>query len=146
MYAFARGGVTEAGVWPSSSWSPASWRRPFAAYAGDRFRRDVVLVAGYAAQAATMVATAAVMWADGSAVAVYVVATAAAVAVTFTRPAIGAVLPAATSSPTDLTATNVTLGVLSRLSELVGPAVAALLLAGRRRAGAGVRRDGRGDR
>ena len=39
-------------------------------------------------------------------------------------------LPAATTTPAELTAANVTLGSLSRTSELAGPVIAALLLAG----------------
>jgi MFS family permease len=130
VYAFDRGGVGEAGLVSAIQLAPAVLAAPFAAYAGDRFRIDVVLALGYLAQAVCMAATAAVMWADARAVVVYAAATSAAVAITFSRPAMGAVLPRATSTPADLTAANVTMGVLEYGGALIGPALAAFLLVG----------------
>jgi MFS family permease len=86
VFAFQRGGVAEAGLVAVVQLAPAVVVAPFAAYAGDRFRKDVVLMAGYAVQAATMLATALAMASGASAPIVYGAATAAAVAVTFTGP------------------------------------------------------------
>lgn len=128
VFAFERGGVTEAGVVAAVQLAPAVVVAPFAAYAGDRFRKDVVLMAGYGVQSLTMLGTAAAMAADASGPVVYAAATAATVAVTFTRPAMSALLPAATRTPAELTAGNVVTGVLEHLGVFVGPALAAALL------------------
>ncbi len=130
VFAFSRGGVREAGVVAAVQLAPAVVAAPFAAYAGDRFRIDLVLAVGYVVQAVTMAATAAVMWADAPALVIYAAATAVAVAVTFTRPAMSSLLPSATTNPTDLTAANVTVGVLEYVGVFAGPALAGLLLTG----------------
>jgi len=128
VYAFARGGVAEAGVVAVVQLVPAMLIAPFAAYAGDRFRTDRVLALGYLVQSLAMLATALAMWQEAAAVLVYVLATVVVIAVTFTRPAMGALLPAATATPADLTAANVSLGVLEHLGAFAGPALAGLLL------------------
>ena len=128
VFAFGRGGVGEAGLVAVVQLAPAVAVAPFAAYAGDRFRKDAVLVAGYGAQAVTMLTTGAAMWNSAPAPIVYAAATSAAVAVTFTRPAVGAMLPIATTTPSDLTAANVTMGVLQYFGAFAGPAIAGLLL------------------
>ncbi|MBA3604603.1 MAG: MFS transporter [Acidimicrobiia bacterium] len=130
VFAFTRGGVSEAGVVTVVQLAPAVIVAPFAAYAGDRYRKDLVLAVGYVIQAAAMLATAAAMWADSAAPLVYGAAAATATAVTFTRPAMGALLPAATATPADLTAANVLLGVLEHVGVFLGPALAGLLLQG----------------
>ena len=130
VFAFARGGVGEAGVVMVVQLAPAVVVAPFAAYAGDRFRKDLVLAVGYVAQSACMLGTAVAMWAEAPAGVIYGAATLVAVAVTFTRPAMGALLPAATSSPADLIAANVSVGVLEHLGVFLGPAVAGVLLQG----------------
>ena len=114
------GGVSEAGFVAAVQLAPDGRRRPFAAYCGDRFRRDVVLAVGYLAQSVCMLATATAMWQESPAVVVYAAAASAAVAVTFTRPAMGALLPALTSTPADVTAANVCLGVLEHLGIFSG--------------------------
>ncbi len=130
VFAYDRGGVGEAGVVAIVQLAPAVVVAPLAAYAGDRFRKDVVLAVGYFAQATAMIATATAMWADASAVVIYGAATAAATAVTFTRPAMGALLPAATFTPGDLTAANVLAGVIEHVGVFLGPAVAGLMMLG----------------
>ena len=86
VFAFARGGVAEAGVISVVQLVPGVVAAPFAAYAGDRFRRDIVLVAGYGVQAATCAAAGATMLLGAPVVVVYAATTSAAVAFTFTRP------------------------------------------------------------
>jgi MFS family permease len=128
VFAFDRGGVGEAGLVAVVQLAPAVVVAPFAAYAGDRFRKDVVLAIGYLAQSVCMLATAAAMWLDAPAVVVYGAATSAAVAVTFTRPGIGALLPAVVNDPAELTAANVSLGVLEHLGAFLGPVLAGVLI------------------
>ncbi len=129
VYAYERGGVTEAGLVTVVQLAPAVAIAPFAAYAGDRFRRDRVLAGGYTAQAVGMAVTALSMSAGAGPVGVYGAATLTAVSITFTRPAMGAILPAVTRTPADLTAANVAMGFLEHTGMFVGPLVAAGLLA-----------------
>ncbi len=128
VFAFQRGGVREAGLVAVIQLAPAVVLAPFAAYAGDRFRKDVVLTVGYVIQAATMLATAAAMAADASSAVVYGAAASAAVAVTFTRPAMGALLPAVTRTPAELTAGNVIAAQLENFGVFLGPMTAGLLM------------------
>lgn len=128
IYAYDRGGVDEAGVVGFLLLGPAILVAPFAAFAADRFESGKVLAAGYAIQAASMIATGALIAASAPALLVYLVAAIAATSVTLTRPALGVVLPASTHTPADLTAANVIVGFVEYVGMFVGPAVAGLLV------------------
>ncbi len=131
VYAYERGGVVEAGIAGGLLLVPAALLAPLAAPVGDRFRRDRVLAAGYAAQAACMALSgAAVAWGAPGFV-VYLTFSAVCVAVAFTRPAIGAILPCVAREPEHLSISNAAIGALENVGGLLGPLVAAgLLLAG----------------
>ena len=58
VYAFGRGGAGEAGIVAVILLVPSAIVAPLAAYAGDRFRRDRVLLIDYLVQAVAMGATA----------------------------------------------------------------------------------------
>jgi MFS family permease len=128
VYAFSLGGAGFAGVVALVMLVPAGFVAPFAAYAGDRFRHDRVLVAGYLVQAATFALSAAALYADASPVVTIASLTAAACAVTMTRPAQGVLLPAITHAPADLTAANAVSGLAEGLGLCLGPLVAGLVL------------------
>ena len=127
IWAFDRGGVSEAGVVATATLILAVVVAPFAAYAGDRFQPDRALWWGYGAQAIAMAATAATMWADWTAAA-YVFAGATVGAVSFTRPVVGALLPLLARRPADLVAANVLVGIINNAGTGLGPLLAALLL------------------
>ncbi len=129
VYAYERGGVGEAGLMAFVQLVPAALIAPLASFAGDRFRRDRVVTVGYATQATAAAATAATMLADAPAAAVYLAATCVAVAVTFSRPAMGALLPGITRTPEELSAANVAAGVAESVGSFAGPGVAAVALA-----------------
>jgi hypothetical protein len=129
VFAFDRGGVSEAGVVAVVQLGPAIVVTPFAAYAGDRFRPERVLAAGYAMQAVSMFATAAAMWADRAFVA-YAAGAVAATCITFSRPVMGAILPIVARTPNHLVAANVVTGFTEYVGMFVGPLIAAALLAG----------------
>ena len=129
VFAFDRGGVREAGVVAVVQLGPAIVITPFAAYAGDRFRPERVLAAGYGMQAVSMLATAMAMWADRALLA-YAAGSVAATCITFSRPVMGAILPIVARTPNDLVAANVVTGFTEYIGMFVGPLIAAALLAG----------------
>jgi MFS family permease len=107
---------------------PSAVVAPFAAYAGDRFRRDRVLAIDYVVQGLAMGATAAILYADAPGGLVYAAATIASISITFTRPAQNSLLPALTPTPSDLTAANVVSGVVEGMGKTLGPIIAGILL------------------
>ena len=128
VYAFERGGAAEMGAVSAILLLPSAIVAPFAAYAGDRFRRDRVLAIDYVVQGLAMSATAATLYADAPAGFVYAAATVASISITFTRPAQNSLLPALTPTPADLTAANVVSGVVEGAGKMLGPIIAGILL------------------
>src|SRR5215218_3324058 len=127
-YAYEVGGAAATGLVAVVQLVPAALVAPLASIAGDRYRRERVLVGGYLAQAASMAATAAALLAEAPVPLVYSLAALAATSITVTRPAQGAILPTLARTPDELTAANVASSWTESISVLVGPAVAALLL------------------
>jgi MFS family permease len=128
VYAYDRGGATEAGIVALIQLIPASIVAPMAAGLADRYPRERALLAGYVAQAVTMGATAVALVADAPSPVVYLFAAATATSVTLTRPAHGSILPSLALTPAELTAANVASGTVQNLCILIAPAVAGLLL------------------
>jgi predicted MFS family arabinose efflux permease len=128
VWAFERGGITEAGVAGFVQLVPAALVAPVAAYAGDRYRRDRVLSIGLALVGLFAVLTGVAMAADTPAWLVYLAGTAAASAMTIARPALGSILPGVTDTPEAMTAANVAVEVVYALAVFAGPASAGLLL------------------
>ena len=140
-FAYEVGGAAATGLVALVQLVLAALVAPLAAVAGDRFRRERVLLGGYLVQAAAMAATAAALLADALVPLVYGLAALAATSITITRPAQNALLPILARTPDELTAANVA-SSWTAISVLGGPALAALLARGqrpRRR----LRRDGR---
>jgi hypothetical protein len=127
-FAYQVGGAPATGLVAVVQLVPAALVAPLASIAGDRYRRERVLLVGYVAQAAAMAATAAALVAGAPVPLVYGLAALAATAITITRPAQGALLPTLARSPDELTAANVASSWTESVSVLAGPALAALLL------------------
>ncbi|MCU0261128.1 MAG: cyclic nucleotide-binding domain-containing protein [Ilumatobacteraceae bacterium] len=128
VYAFERGGVREAGLVALLQLTPAVFVAPFAAFAGDRFRRDRVLQVGYLVQAGAMAWTATGM-ATGSVAVTYLGATLAAASVTFTRPVMGAILADVTRTPDTLVAATSVSTAVGEVGASLGPVLGGLVLA-----------------
>src|SRR5215218_1024170 len=127
-YAYQVGGAPATGLAAGVQLVPAALVAPLASIAGDRYRRERVLLGGYVAQAASMAATAAALLAGAPVPPVYGLAALTATSITITRPAQGALLPTLARTPDELTAANVASSWTESFSVLAGPALAALLL------------------
>jgi MFS family permease len=129
VYAYDRGGAAAMGAVSVILLVPSAFVAPFAAYAGDRFRRDRVLALDYLVQGIAMAVTAATLYLDAPVAWVYTTATIASISITFTRPAQNSLLPGLTETPADLTAANVVSGVVEGTGKMLGPIIAGILLA-----------------
>ncbi len=127
-FAYGVGGAAATGLVAVVQLVPAALVAPLAAIAGDRYRRERVLLAGYVAQALSMAATAAALIAEAPVALVYGLAALAATSITITRPAQNALLPSLARTTDELTAANVASSWTESVSVLGGPALAAVLL------------------
>ena len=127
-FAYEVGGAAATGLVALVQLVPAALVAPLAAIAGDRFRRERVLLAGYLVQSLAMAATAAALLAEAPVPLVYGLAALSATSITITRPAQNALLPSLARTTDELTAANVASSWTESVSVLGGPALAALLL------------------
>jgi MFS family permease len=128
VYAYHLGGAATAGVVAVVQLIPTIVLAPFAAYAGDRFRRDRVLFFGYLILS-TALALVAVALASGASFGVTLaVATVAATSFMLTRPTQAALLPSVSDGPEELTAANAFSTFSENFGIVVGPFVAGLVL------------------
>ncbi len=128
VFAYRRGGATEAGLATVVLVVPAAILAPLLAQFGDRHPRRSVLIAGFIAQAVTMAATALVMRLQAPGAIVYPVAATATAALAVTRPTVAAMLPDVVRTPDELTAANVLTGWIASLGFFAGPALGGVLL------------------
>jgi hypothetical protein len=127
-FAYGVGGAAATGLVAVVQLVPAALVAPVASIAGDRYRREWVLLGGYLAQSLSMLATAVALVTDAPVPLVYGLAALAATSITVTRPAQNAILPTLARTPDELTAANVASSWTESVSVLAGPALAALLL------------------
>jgi len=128
VYAYERGGATSAALVAVAQLVPAGLAAPVMAGFVDRSGAARALRRGYCAQAVALGATSLLLLGGAPDVLVYAAAVLAASAVTTTRPAQAALVPAIAESSEQLTAINVLSGWVESVSVLAGPALAALLI------------------
>ena len=130
VYAYGLGGSGTAALVAMIQLVPSGIVAPFASYAGDRFPRDRVLVAGYVWQGLSLGATAVALFLEAPAAVTITLATFVAVSFTITRPIMAVILPSITHSPGDLTAANAVTGLVENVAKFLGPLACGILLAG----------------
>ncbi len=129
VYAFQIGGAGAVGVVAVVQLVPAALVAPFAAVFGDRFRREKVLRIAYVIEVLAVTGLAAVLLVGAEAWAVYTMAAVAAVSFTLVRPIHASLIPLLARSPAETTAGYVVVGMIESSSAVIGPLLAAGVLA-----------------
>ena len=129
LYAYEAIGPTSVGLVAVVQLVPGAVLAPFIAGLGDRIPRDRLLFLGYLAQMAAYGATWVGMALGAAPLVVVLAATCAATALSVTRPAQGSLIPSLSRTPEELTAANGLSGTMEGAGMLVGPLVAAAILA-----------------
>lgn len=128
VFAYERGGATEASLVAALQLVPAALCAPFLALLADRHRPARVLAGGYLAQAAGMGITAIAIAADAPVAVIYAGAVIASISVTVSRPAQAVIVPSLARSAEELTATNVVSSWVESVGVLVATAFAGAVL------------------
>jgi MFS family permease len=129
VYAFKEGGTEAVGLVSLVRMLPSALVAPFASAYLDRWRRDLALTAVSTIRCAATVAITLIAAAGGPPVSVYVLSVLSTAAALLYRPLNSALLPLLCRAPSELASANVVRGLLDSISTLVGPALAAALLA-----------------
>lgn len=129
VYAYDAAGAVGVGLVGLVRMLPAAFAVPFGALLADRYPRERVLLAVYALRAAVLAAVAAAAWIDAPAAAVFALTALAGALAAPCRPAQWAVIPAHARTPHELVAANAALNTVEGLAYLVGPSLAAAILA-----------------
>jgi MFS family permease len=129
LVAFADGGAVAVGLVGLFRLLPAALLAPVIAAYADRVPRERVLFASSAVRGVATLAAALVLSAGGAVVAAYALAVVSTVAATPYRASHSALMPSLCRTPDELTSVNVVRGALDSLSVILGPLVAALLVA-----------------
>jgi MFS family permease len=129
LVAFAHGGAIAVGLVGLVRLLPAALLAPVVSVYADRVPRERVLFASSGIRGVATLAAAPVLAAHGPVVVVYALAVASTIAFTPYRASHSALVPSLCRSPDELTSVNVVRGTLDSLSVILGPLVAALLIA-----------------
>ena len=128
VLAYETGGAVAVGVVGFIRMLPAAAIAPFAAFLGDRFRRERFLVV-VSLVGAVALAGSAVAFVAGANTVVFALAAVAAVALTLYRPAHQALLPSLARTPEELVSCNGATSMIEGLGTLAGPLLAGLFVA-----------------
>ena len=129
LVAYAEGGAVAVGLVGMVRLLPAALLAPALTTYADRMPREHVLFASSAVRGVATLAAAPVVAMGGPVVVVYALAVVSTVAFTPYRASHSALMPSLCRTPDELTSVNVARGGLDSVSVIVGPLVAALLVA-----------------
>jgi MFS family permease len=129
VFAYEEGGAAAVGIVALVRTVPSAIGAPFLSLLGDRYDRGRVMFLATVVRVATMLAAAAVVFADASALIVYVLVGVVTLASTAFRPAEAAALPGLARTPEELTAANLASSTIATLAGFIGPAAGGLLVA-----------------
>ncbi|HTE74776.1 MAG TPA: MFS transporter [Actinomycetes bacterium] len=129
VLAFERGGAAAVGAVSLLRMLPAAFVTPFASVYGDRWRRERILLVVTGGRGVALGLMAVLAWLDAAVAVIYALAVVATIAGVLFRPVHSALVPSLCRTPTELTGANVVRGMLDSLSTLLGPLLAAVLLA-----------------
>ena len=128
VYAYERGGTTEAALVAIAQLLPAGLAAPILSGLADRRGGAAALRLGYWAQVVTLGATSGLIFAGAPDLLVYAGAVLASTAVTMTRPAQAELVPRLVDDEAELTAINALSGWVDSSSLLSGTAIAGALM------------------
>ncbi len=128
LFAYERGGVSEAGWVAVMLLVPTAALAPIVAVSVDVFPRDRVLTVGYGLIAFTAVATGAAMLGRAPVVVIYGLAITFSILLTFARPATAAIIPTVAITADELTAANTAAGISETTGRVAGPLIAGAIL------------------
>ncbi|MGB5621399.1 MAG: MFS transporter, partial [Gammaproteobacteria bacterium] len=128
VFAYDYGGTTAAAFACLVQLLPAAAIAPVAASMGDRAPRERILAWIYCVQAAMMVLTVALFMVGAAPPLILVGVMLVSMTFSFTRPVYLASLPAFAATPSQLTAANSVSAMVESLAELLGPAIAAVIV------------------
>jgi MFS family permease len=129
VFAYDVGGTLGVGLAGLVRLLPAALVAPFAAFVGDRFRRERFLVAISAGGCLALAGSAAVYFVDRNEYVIFPLASIFGLSSTLLRPALQALLPSLARTPEELIASNGATSTIEGLATLVGPLVAGVLIA-----------------
>ena len=129
VVAFEADGAGAVGLVLFARMVPSALVAPFVAVVGDRYRRERILIVVHLVRALACLGAAVALALDASIVVVYVLAVLAAVPLAAHRPSHLALTPLLVRTPRELAASNVAALTFESGAVLLGPALAALLLA-----------------
>jgi MFS family permease len=129
LVAYAHGGALAVGIVGVARLVPAGLLAPFLAAYGDKVRREHLLITLSLVRAVATAAIWAVLMAGSTMVPVYVLAAISQIAFTPFRGTHSALLPSLCRTPEELTSVNIVRGALDSLSIVLGPLLAAGIVA-----------------
>ena len=129
VVAFEADGAGAVGLVLFARMVPSALVAPFVAVVGDRYRRERILIVVHLVRALACLGAAVALAVDANISVVYVLAVLAAVPLAAHRPSHLALTPLLVRTPRELAASNVAALTFESVAVLLGPALAALLLA-----------------
>lgn len=129
VFAYDVGGTLAVGLAGLVRLLPAAFVAPFAAFVGDRFRRERFLVAISLGGAAALALSAAAFYIGKNEYVIFGLASVFGLVSTLVRPALQALLPSLARTPEELIAANGATSTIEGLSTLSGPLLAGVVVA-----------------